>query len=136
MAIPRRHKSSNQFSSASMSDLVFLLLIFFILLSTLVSPNAINILLPKSESRTMAKQTTTVYIDEYAQFFVEGVLVREDQLESAIAPRIAGDTEATVVLRSDQSAPVQFVVHVIDAVNSINVKNGTRHRVILATSPK
>ena len=84
----------------------------------------------------MAKQTTTVYIDEYAQFFVEGVLVREDQLESAIAPRIAGDTEATVVLRSDQSAPVQFVVHVIDAVNSINVKNGTRHRVILATSPK
>jgi biopolymer transport protein ExbD len=112
------------------------LLIFFVLLSTLVSPNAINILLPKSESKTMAKQTTTVYINEYAQFFVEGIPVKETELEAAIAPRIAGDMAATVVIRSDQSAPVQYVVHVIDAVNSINTKQGTRHRVILATSPK
>jgi len=136
MAISRRHKSSDSFSAASISDLVFLLLIFFILLSTLVSPNAINILLPKSESRTMAKQTTTVYINEYAEFFVDGIPVSETQLESAIAPHISGDTEATVVLRSDQSVPVQHVVYVIDAVNTINTKNGTRHRVILATSPK
>jgi len=136
MAIQTRHKRSDQFSMASMSDLVFLLLIFFILLSTLVAPNAINILLPKSESRTMAKQTTTVYINEFAEFFVEGIPVTEDQLESAIAPRIADDTEATVVLRSDQSVPLQHVVYVIDAVNSINSKNGTRHRVILATSPR
>jgi biopolymer transport protein ExbD len=136
MAIKTRHKRSDQFSSASMSDLVFLLLIFFVLLSTLVSPNAINILLPKSESRTMAKQTATVYINEFAQFFVEEIPVSEEQLESAIAPLIAGEADATVVLRSDQSVPVQHVVHVIDAVNSINVKNGTRHRVILATSPK
>jgi biopolymer transport protein ExbD len=136
MGIKSRHKRSDQFSSASMADLVFLLLIFFILLSTLVSPNAINILLPKSESRTIAKQTVTVYIDEFARFFVGETPVSEEQLEFAIAPYIAGDTEATVVLRSDQSVPVQHVVHVIDAVNSINTKQGTRHRVILATSPK
>jgi biopolymer transport protein ExbD len=84
----------------------------------------------------MAKQTITVYIDEYAQFYVGEIPVSEVQLESAIAPHIAGDTEATVVLRSDQSVAVQHVVHVIDAVNSINTKQGTRHRVILATSPK
>lgn len=121
---------------ASMADLVFLLLIFFILLSTLVTPNAINILLPRSESRTMATQTTTVYINEFAEFFVEGIPVREDQLESAIAPRIADETRATVVLRSDQSVPLQYVVYVIDAVNSINTRLGTEHRVILATSPR
>jgi biopolymer transport protein ExbD len=136
MGIQTKLKRSDQFSAASMSDLVFLLLIFFILLSTLVSPNAINILLPKSESRTMAKQTVTVYINEYAEFFVGKTPVHETQLEAAIAPYIAGDTEATVVLRSDQSAPVQYVVHVIDAVNSINTKHGTKHKVILATSPK
>jgi biopolymer transport protein ExbD len=136
MAIKTKLKRSDQFSSASMSDLVFLLLIFFILLSTLVAPNAINILLPQSHSRTVAKQTTTVYINEFAEIFVEGVPVTEAQLESAIAPRIANDTEATVVLRSDNTVPVQHVVYVIDAVNSINVKNGTRHRVILATSPR
>jgi biopolymer transport protein ExbD len=136
MAISTRHKRSDQFSSASMSDLVFLLLIFFILLSTLVSPNAINILLPKSESKTMAKQTVTVYIDEYAQFFVEKTPVSETELEAAIAPLIAGDMEGTVVLRADQSVPVQYLVYVTDAINSINAKTGARHKLILATSPK
>ncbi|MCL2414105.1 MAG: biopolymer transporter ExbD [Bacteroidales bacterium] len=136
MPITTRHKRSDQFSMASMADLVFLLLIFFILLSTLVSPNAINILLPRSESRTMATQTTTVYINEFAEFFVEGIPVREDQLKSAIFPRIADETRATVVLRSDQSVPLQYVVYVIDAVNSINARHGTEHRVILATSPR
>ena len=136
MAIKTKLKRSDQFSSASMSDLVFLLLIFFILLSTLVSPNAINILLPQSESRTTAKQTATVYINEYAQFFVETTPVTEAELEFAIAPLIANDTEATVVLRSDNTVAIQYVVYVIDAVNSINQKNGTKHRVILATSPR
>ena len=84
----------------------------------------------------MVKQTTSVYINEYAEFFVEGIPVTEAELESAIAPRIADDMEATVVLRSDHTAPVQNVVYVIDAVNSINAKNGTKHRVILATSPR
>jgi len=136
MAIQTKLKRSDQFSSASMADLVFLLLIFFILLSTLVSPNAINILLPKSDSKTVAKQTTTVYINEFSQFFVETTPVTEAELESAIAPLIADQTEATVVLRSDNTVPIQYVVYVIDAVNSINQKNGTRHRVILATSPR
>ena len=127
MAIKTRHKRSTDFSTASMSDLVFLLLIFFVLVSTLVSPNAIKLLLPSSASKTMAKQTTTVYINEYNEFFVEETPVSEAQLEAAIAPRIAGDPEATVVLRSDKTVAVQYVVHVIDAVNNINQKDGTRH---------
>jgi biopolymer transport protein ExbD len=136
MAIKTRHKRSLDFSAASMSDLIFLLLIFFILVSTLVSPNAIKLLLPSSNSKTMAKQTTTVYINENFEFFVEDIPVSETQLESAIAPKIAGDTEASIVLRSDKTVPVQYVVYVIDAVNAINDKNGTKHKVILATSPK
>ena len=136
MAIQTKHKRSLEFSSASMSDLVFLLLIFFILISTLVSPNAIKLLLPSSNSKTMAKQSTTVYINEKNEFFVEETPVSETQLESAIAPRIAGDTEASIVLRSDKTVAVQYVVYVIDAVNAINDKNGTKHKVILATSPK
>ena len=136
MAIKTRLKRSADFSTASMSDLVFLLLIFFVLVSTLVSPNAIKLLLPSSDSKTMAKQTTTVYINEYNEFFVGEMPVSEDQLETAIAPHIAHDTEATVVLRSDKTVAVQYVVHVIDAVNAINQKSGTKHRVILATSPR
>ena len=121
---------------ASMSDLVFLLLIFFMLTSTLVAPNAIKLLLPSSSSKTMAKQTVTIYIDDRFQYYVEEFQVAERNLESEIGRKITGQLDASVVLRSDKTVPVQYVVNVIDAVNEINKKTGTNHKVILATSPK
>jgi biopolymer transport protein ExbD len=121
---------------ASMSDLVFLLLIFFMLTSTLVAPNAIKLLLPSSSSKTMAKQTVTVYINEFQKFFVEEFEVDESVLENKISIRLAGQTEGSVVLRADKTVPVQYIVTVIDAVNEINRKSGTKHKVILATLPK
>lgn len=120
---------------ASMSDLVFLLLIFFMLTSTLVAPNAIKLLLPSSNSKTMAKQTVTVYINDQYQYFVEENRVSKLQLQDRIANKIAGQIDASVVLRSDKSVPVQYVVNVIDAVNNINRKYNTKHKVILATQP-
>ncbi len=119
-----------------MSDLVFLLLIFFMLTSTLVAPNAIKLLLPSSSSKTMAKQTVTVYINDLLQYYVEETPVTDEELESIIGSKVEGQTEATVVLRSDKSVPVQYVVNVIDAVNNINNNTQQNHKVILATSPK
>lgn len=136
MSIQTRNKRSTEFSSASMSDLVFLLLIFFMLTSTLVAPNAIKLLLPSSKSKTLAKQSVTVYIDDQFQFFLEEQIVTELELAAGLDAALAGETEASVVLRSDQSVPVQYVVTVIDAVNDINQKFATRHKVILATQPK
>jgi biopolymer transport protein ExbD len=136
MPIQTRNKISASFSMASMSDLVFLLLIFFMITSTLVAPNAIKLLLPNSSSKTMAKQTVTVYINDQQNFFVEENQVGEDILESQIAQKLEGQTEGTVVLRAYKTVPVQYIVTVIDAVNVINQKNGTRHKVILATLPK
>ena len=120
---------------ASMSDLVFLLLIFFMLTSTLIAPNAIKLLLPSSTSRTMAKQNVTVYINDQYEYFVEEVNVTEEMLEGMIGSKILGESEASVVLRADESVPVQYVVKVIDAVNKINEKSLTKHKVILATRP-
>ncbi|MBU2649955.1 MAG: biopolymer transporter ExbD [Bacteroidetes bacterium] len=136
MAIQTRNKRSAEFSTASMSDLVFLLLIFFMLTSTLVAPNAIKLLLPQSTSKTMAKQTLTVYIDDNYRYYVEEQRVSELQLQGIIDQVLAGQIEGSVVLRADKSVPVQYVVNVIDAVNNINNKYNTRHKVILATSPK
>ncbi len=136
MAIQTRNKRSVTFSMASMSDLVFLLLIFFMLTSTLVAPNAIKLLLPSSKSKTMAKQTVTVYINDQYQYFVGESRVGEQELERMLGSGLAGQTEGTVVLRSDKSVPVQYVVNVIDAVNEINQRTGQKHKVILATSPK
>lgn len=120
---------------ASMSDLVFLLLIFFMLTSTLVSPNAIKLLLPSSTSKTMAKQTLTVYIDANFNFFVEEKPVSTEFLVESIGKSLQGQTDASVVLRADQTVPVQYVVTLIDAVNQVNELTNTKHKVILATKP-
>jgi biopolymer transport protein ExbD len=121
---------------ASMSDLVFLLLIFFMITSTLIAPNAIKLLLPGSDSKTMAKQTVTVYINEQQNFYIEEFQVSEEVLMPQLTQKLLGQTEGTVVLRADKTVPVQHIVTVIDAVNSINQQNGTKHKVILATLPK
>ena len=136
MAIKSRNKVEPTFNSSSMSDLVFLLLIFFMLTSTLVAPNAIKLMLPSSNSKTMAKQTVTVYINDQYQYFVNETPADDQQLAGLINANIGEDNQATVVLRSDKSVPVQYVVNVIDAVNEINTATNSNHKAILATSPK
>ncbi len=136
MAIQTRNKRNVQFSMASMSDLVFLLLIFFMLTSTLVAPNAIKLLLPQSSSRTMAKQTVTIYINERLRYYINEDHVPLDALERRIDEKLRGQVNASVVLRSDESVPIQYVVNVIDAVNNINDKYDKKYKVILATRPK
>ena len=139
MAIKSRNKVEPTFNSSSMSDLVFLLLIFFMLTSTLVAPNAIKLMLPSSSSKTMAKQTLTVYVvyaNDQSQYFVDETPADESQLVDLINAKIGADSEATVVLRSDKNVPVQCIVNVIDAVNQINNATDNNHKVILATAPK
>ncbi|HAH57383.1 MAG TPA: biopolymer transporter ExbD, partial [Bacteroidales bacterium] len=126
MAIKSRNKISAQFSMASMTDLVFLLLIFFMLTSTLVSPNAIKLLLPSSTSKTMAKQTVTVYIDPQSQYYIEEQPVNPEFLVETLAQKLQLEADATVVLRADQTVPVQYVVTLIDAVNKVNELTGSK----------
>jgi biopolymer transport protein ExbD len=136
MAIKLRNPRRAEFNMASMSDLVFLLLIFFMLTSTLVAPNAIKLLLPTSDSRTMARQTITVYINADNNFFLEEAPVSLDALQSGLIVALQNQTEGSVVLRADQTVPVQYIVSVIDVVNKINGMSQTRHKVILATQPR
>jgi biopolymer transport protein ExbD len=136
MAIKSQNKISTEFSMASMSDLVFLLLIFFMLTSTLVSPNAIKLLLPSSSSKTIAKQTTTVYINDLNQFYVNEMPATDLNMQQLLTQSLIGQTEGVVVLRADRTVPVQYVVTVIDAVNQMNDLLKTKHKVILATKPR
>ena len=140
MALKKRNRANPNFSMASMSDLVFLLLIFFMITSTLIAPNAIKLLLPQSESRTIAKQTVTVYIDDNQQYSMEigrkTVVVSASDLVENIEMALAGVGEGSVVLRSDHNASIQLVVNIYDVVDQINKKHNTKHKVILATKPK
>ena len=118
-----------------MSDLVFLLLIFFMLTSTLISPNAIKLLLPQSTSgQTLAKQNVNVSINENAAFFVENTPTEEANLQAAIASQIEkGLMDATIKLHTDKSVAFEHVVKVIDAVNLINAQTQSKHKIIVAT---
>jgi biopolymer transport protein ExbD len=105
------------------------------LTSTLVAPNAIKLLLPQSKSKTLATQTVTVYINDKAEYFIGENPVAAQQLEPLLSQALAGQAEGSVVLRSDETVAVQYIVNVIDAVNKVNEKYSTRHKVILATRP-
>jgi biopolymer transport protein ExbD len=137
MAIQSRNKRKSDFSMASMSDLVFLLLIFFMLTSTLVAPNAIKLLLPSSNSRTIEQPPKVIVsINQNLEYFLQGIQISEASLESGLLEKLAGQESMSIRLEADKNIPVQYVVNVIDIVNNVNQRFGTKHKVIMATSPK
>ena len=83
----------------------------------------------------MSKQTITVYVNKERNIYVDERRVDPANLENIIYSQIRNESAASVVLRTDKTVPVQDIVTVIDAVNDINSKNNTQHKVILATKP-
>lgn len=136
MAIKSHNKISAEFSMASMSNLVFLLLIFFVLTSTIVAPNAIKLLLPSGTGQTISKQSTFLYINSQNQFFVNKTPANNQNLQQILSQSLIGQTEGVIVLQVDRNVPMQSFVTVIDAVNQMNKLMKTKHKVILATTPK
>jgi biopolymer transport protein ExbD len=126
-------KTSNKvnvsFSMASMTDLVFLLLIFFMLSSTLVAPNALKLLLPQSNSQTAAKAITTVSITKNHEYYIETTPVNINELEARLQLKLKGEIEPTVSLHVDRSVPMEDVVKVM------NIARDNRYKLILATTP-
>jgi len=116
-----------------MTDLVFLLLIFFMLITTLVVPNVntLKLLLPNSNTAKPTENlTVSVGINENLEYFLDGKPIVFDQLESSITNFIAGKNDPVVVLHTAQSVPVENVVKVMDIVNRLKVK------MVLATNPE
>lgn len=146
MAIKMQNRANVAFSATSIADLVFLLLIFFMLTSTLVSPNAINLVLPKSESsRQLASKTIEVYINQDLQYFVnptgsETQPVSYEDLLPALQQAVARDHSnmKSIVLRADKSVPVENVVALMDVLNKLNEQfpEGERYKMVLATEAK
>ncbi len=130
MAIKTRNKVSPAFSMSSLTDIIFLLLIFFMLTSTLVSPNALNLLLPSSNSQTQATQTVSVSINKHKEYFVGTRRVPLSQIGAVLRKELKGQAEATVVLNADKSVPIENIVKVMNVANDLGVK------MILATKPE
>ncbi len=130
MGLKRSVKIESGFSMSSMTDIVFLLLLFFMLSSTLISPNALPLQLPRSNSQVKGKPIITVSITKDLTYYVESTPVPFSELEGIIQQKLMKEEEPTLALHADKSVPIDEVVKVM------NIARNNRYRLILATSPE
>ena len=131
MAIRSKNRVSTNFNMSSMTDIVFLLLVFFIIASTLISPNALEVLLPKATSNpTPQPQTVNVSISEGLKYYVNKDEVAKEDIENYLLAQVEGKEEPGVILRAEKSVPIENVVVIMDIANRNKLK------LVLATSPK
>lgn len=131
MAIKRRTRVKAEFSMASLTDIIFLLLIFFMLTSSFVTPNALKLLLPKASNKVIPKENINVSITPDLEFFVGTRKVPESRLEEVLreeVDRVQRD-DPTININADKSVPWEYMVKVMVVAKKLNA------RVIAATEP-
>ncbi len=130
MDIRGRNKINPNFNMSSMTDIVFLLLIFFMLTSTLVTVNALDILFPKAQGKTENKRSTAVSITRKLDYYVDRQKVSEGEIEQYLLNTLKESDEPTIVLRAEEGVPIEKAVRVLDIANRNKIK------VVLAVRPK
>ena len=130
MALKKISKISSTFSMSSMTDIIFLLLIFFMLTSTLVHPNALKLLLPQSANQTSAKPQTSVSITADLRYYVESKRVTFDELEPTLVDKLGANDDMYISLHVDETVPMKEVVRVM------NIAKKNKYKLILATRAK
>ena len=128
MALKRRNKVEAMFSMSSMTDLIFLLLIFFVMASTMSAPNDIKINLPSSKAQTNTRQVVAkVFIDNLGTYSVavgktKPVVVDPDMLDAYLCQIQEQDSTMYIALHADQDIAYKEVVHVLDIANQHHMK--------------
>ncbi len=134
MGLKRRVRVTPTFSLAAMIDIIFLLLMFFMLTSKFVTPNALNLQLPSSTSKIMASPDLAVSVNRNGEYFVDGVRVRKENLENAVAAKIRAKREdpkqVTLTVVAEKTVPLDDVVYILDIANRLKIKT------ILATEER
>ena len=128
MRLKGRNKVSPEFSMSSMTDIVFLLLVFFMLTSN--SPNALDLLLPKAKGKSTNTQNVSVSIKKNLEVYVDSDKVRASQVEAKLRAKLRGQTEPTIILRAEEGVPIE------KAVNIMDIANRNKYKIILAVRPQ
>ena len=123
MRLRGRNKVTPEFNMSSMTDIVFLLLIFFMIASTLVSAEAIDLLLPKSTSKTTQTKNVSVSVDKNVNYYVDMKKVPKEQLEAEVLAKVGKSDLPTITIRSDESVEMQHVVFIMDIANRNKIKS-------------
>lgn len=129
MGLQTSNKRNPNFSMSSLTDIIFLLLIFFMLTSTFVIPNALNLTLPSGKGKVVTKQTISVSITRNLDYYVGNKQIGINSLSEELAKSLEGQTDPTVVLNAEKTVPIDNVVQVMSLAQKMGVK------MILATSP-
>jgi biopolymer transport protein ExbD len=130
MDIRGRNKVNPNFNMSSMTDIVFLLLIFFMITSTLVTTSALDILLPKASGKTENKKSISVSITKALVYYIDNKETNEETLEQELLVLLEGKENPTIILRAEEGVPIENAVKVMD------IANRNRFKVILAVRPK
>lgn len=128
MKIRGRNKVSPEFSMSSMTDIVFLLLVFFMI--TANSPNALDLLLPKARGKSTNTQNVSVSINKDLNYFIDKKPISVENLEQELKIALQGVDKPTIILRVEESVPIEKAVTVMD------IANQNQYKVILAVRPK
>jgi len=127
----RKGRASAEVHTSAMNDIMFFLLLFFLIASTVTNPNVIKLMLPKSSSgQSVSKKTITVSVTKDLKYYVDKKEVKEEDLSSTLASYKNLATDLTIVLYVDRTVAIQNVVQVMDTAQKLNIK------LVLATEPK
>jgi biopolymer transport protein ExbD len=129
MNLRSRNKVSADFSMSSMTDIVFLLLIFFMLTSPSVTPEALDLILRKAQGKTTNVSSLSVSITKDLQIYINEERVSNSALESTLIERLAGEEDPTIILRAEEGVPIEKAVNVMD------IANRNRYKIVLAVKP-
>lgn len=132
MALKRRNKVKPEFSLAAMIDVIFLLLMFFMLTSNFVTPNALNLQLPGSKSKSLASPSLSVSIKNTGEYFIERTPVKAASLELSLRSKMSilkEGQDKTITVVAERGTPIDNVVFVLEAARNLGLKT------ILATDP-
>lgn len=130
MGLRTRNKVSPNFNMSSMTDIVFLLLIFFMLTSTLVTTNALDLVLPSSKAKSVKKQSVSVSIDKSLNHYIDTDPIDARSMESVLRQRLSDAEEKVIVLRVEQGVPIEYAVEVMD------IAYQNQYKIVLATKPE
>src|SRR5512132_1655732 len=123
MRVRKKHRGEAEVFTDALNDILFILLMFFLIVSTLANPNVIKLSQPKSKSDTKAKQTVVVSIDSKNQFYVGTSRVSLDELRLKLQPLLAKETDQpTVVINADKKVPVEDIVAVMRVARELGAR--------------
>jgi biopolymer transport protein ExbD len=131
MNLRRRKRPGAEVHTSAMNDIMFFLLLFFLIASTITNPNVVKLLLPRSDSgQSVSKKTVTVSISKDLEYVVDKQTVPVEQLISTLQGFQGSAQELTIVLYVDRTVAIENVVNVMDIANKLKIK------LVLATEPK